>query len=101
MRQRSPDDGQAVVLVIGVVAVAAGLLLSIARLGTHLDAAARAQGAADAAALAGFTGGRNAAAALADANGAVLVGFAEGEQSVVVTVRVGDAEATARATSNP
>ncbi|HEY5662480.1 MAG TPA: hypothetical protein VIS05_00435 [Ilumatobacter sp.] len=61
----------------------------------------RARSAADAAALAGVTGGRPAAAALAAANGAELVGWSRDGHRVIVEVRVGGQRVTARATDEP
>jgi hypothetical protein len=58
---------------------------------------ARARTAADAAALAGAAEGRPAAAALARVNGGRLVAYRAEGPSVVVTVAVGRARATARA----
>lgn len=61
----------------------------------------RAQHAADAAALAGVTGGRSASAELAGANGATLVAWSRAGREVTVVVRVDDRAATARATDGP
>lgn len=64
----------------------------------------RAMAAADAAALAGVTGGRPAAEQLAAANGAVLVAWDERTGSgvvVTVTVDVDGRRATAAATDGP
>jgi len=85
-------------VVLGVVAVLAGLLLAVARLGGNLNDAAQARTAADAAALAGVHGGRAQAEALAQANGAVLTRFEVIGHDIVVAVAVGSAAATARAT---
>lgn len=101
MTRRAPDAGQAAIVVVGITAVAAGLLLSIARFGGRLDTASQARVAADAAALAGATDGRSRAEQMASENGATLIAFAVVGQSVVVTVRVGSEEATARATGQP
>jgi len=97
--RRGPDAGQAAIVVVGATAVTAMLLLSIARFGSRLDAASRARSAADAAALAGASEGRGRAEAMARENGATLMAFVAIDTSVVVTVRVGAEEATARATS--
>ena len=61
----------------------------------------RARTAADAAALAGVTGGRDAATEIAAANGAELVAWTRDGQTVTVTVRVDANRATARATNGP
>lgn len=82
---------------VGVVAVAAMLLVGLARLGAGAADGARAQNAADAAALAGAAEGEGAARELAIANGAELVRFEVVDGDVVVEVRLGDASATARA----
>src|SRR5262245_16120313 len=60
-----------------------------------------AQGAADAAALAGVTGGQAASSAVAARNRATLVAWSRSGFEVTVTVRVGDTTATARATDAP
>ena len=103
MRQHdeSRDHGQAVPVLIGVVAVLAAIALGIGRFGGHLTEAAQARTAADAAALAGVEGGARAAAALAAANHATLVSFTAEGDDVLVTVTVGQARATARATGGP
>ncbi|CAB4698692.1 MAG: hypothetical protein F2934_00080 [Actinobacteria bacterium] len=91
------DRGSVSLIVIGVVAVAVALLLSIGRFGRDLDDSARAQTAADAAALAGVQGGRQLAAEVAEANGAELVSFVADNGSVRVTTAVSGAVASARA----
>jgi hypothetical protein len=92
------DDGQAVPLVAALVAVAAVLVIGMGSLAGDVGDAGRARSAADAAALAGAAGGRAAAADLAAANGGALVAWQGDCDDVVVTVRVGRAVATARAT---
>ncbi len=67
----------------------------------HLRDGVQARTAADAAALASVRGGRTAALALATANGAELLAWQREGSAVVVTVRVGDATAAARATDAP
>ena len=62
---------------------------------------ARARTAADAAALASVRGGRAAADAIAAANGATVVDWRQLGDDIVVTVQVGDAVVTARATDAP
>jgi len=96
-----PDRGQAVPVLIGVVAVLAAIALGIARFGADLGDAARARTAADAAALAGVEGGADGAALLAAANHASLVSFTQDGDDVLVTVVVGRARATARASGGP
>jgi predicted RND superfamily exporter protein len=62
---------------------------------------ARAENAADAAALAGVARGEAAATAIAAANDATLVAWSRSGYEVTVTVRVGERQATARATNAP
>ena len=91
------DDGQAVPLAAALVVVAALLVVGMGALGRDVGDAGRARSAADAAALAGVVGGRPAAAAIAAANGGALVAWQGDGAAVEVTVRVGRATATARA----
>jgi hypothetical protein len=84
-------------LVAGIMAVAMVLLVAVGELGRSAADGARARTAADAAALAGAAGGRDAAAHLAAQNGGTLVSYAADEGAVLVTVSVGRASATARA----
>jgi hypothetical protein len=86
-------------VVAGLVAVAAVLVLGAGVLAGDVVDAGRARSAADAAALAGVHGGRRAASHLAAMNDARLIGWEQQGDSVVVTVRVGDAVAVARATA--
>lgn len=92
------DRGQAVPLTAALVAIAAVLVLGLGALAGDVVDAGRARSAADAAALAGALGGRPAAHAMAGRNGATLTAWHDSGDDVVVTVRVGDATATARAT---
>jgi len=80
-----------------VVVLAGVILLALAREGGIAVEAARARTAADAAALAGAAEGRAAAVRLADANDGRLLRYRPEGRDVVVTVRVGRADATARA----
>lgn len=95
------DDGQAVSFVVAFVGLAFALTMALATLAGDVIDAGRARTAADAAALAGAVEGRAAASRLAAANGAEVVSWAQSGATVTVTVRVGDAEATARATLDP
>lgn len=97
----SPDRGQAVMLVLALVAVMATAMVAAGRFGAHTVRIEQAQVAADAAALAGVVGGRPAAADLARRNGGVLVAFSSSGDDVIVSVAVGEATATARATRAP
>ena len=84
------------VLVLGVV-LAGTLALEVGRLGGAAGSRARAQTAADAAALAGAADGEPAARALAEANDARLVSFEERGADTRVVVELGPARATGRA----
>ena len=92
-----------VFVIVGAVGLTATLTLGFAELCSDLVDATRARTAADAAALAGVTGGQGRAAGVAAANGATIETFLAtaapgGGSTVTVTVRVGDATSTARAT---
>lgn len=102
MRDRHTDTGSALVLtvMIGLGLLGATTLALTPVLGDLLERQ-RARTAADAAALAGVSGGRGGATELARANGAVLIAWSESGDEVTVTVRVGDRTATARATDAP
>jgi hypothetical protein len=97
------ERGQAVPLALVVVAVAILATVAIAELGGNVVDAGRARTAADAAALAGVEGGREASATVAAENGATLVSWSsrpDGDGSTVtVTVRVGRARASAAASN--
>jgi hypothetical protein len=97
-RTHRSERGQAAPFAAMVVALAVVLTLAIARLAGGLVDAARARTAADAAALAAVLGGRAAAERLAAEHHASLVQWSRAGQDVLVTVRVGDAVVTARAT---
>ena len=84
------------VLVLGAV-LAGTLALQVGRMGGAARARAQAQTAADAAALAGAVDGEPAARALAEANGARLVGFEVRGADTRAVVEVGPARASARA----
>lgn len=98
------DRGQTTVLVAGVVALALLLVLAVGRLGTAAVERARARTAADAAALAGVIeepngagAGRRRAVEVANRNGATVETYRVEGTTVEVEVRVGSAQATARA----
>lgn len=92
------ERGSILPLMAVVLAVAVLMMLVLSALGTHAGRRARAQTAADAAALAGVYEGRAGAEDLAGRNGAVLVGFeTKGDVvRVVVSVEGVEAEAWAR-----
>jgi hypothetical protein len=84
---------------VAVVMVLVGVLcLGLGRLGGDANGRAKAQTAADAAALAGAADGEDEARALAVANGAEVLQIDTQGLEVQVRVRVGDVEAWARAT---
>jgi hypothetical protein len=85
------------VLFVGV-ALTAAITMALVPVLTGLTERQRARSAADASALAGAIGGRVSASDMARRNQAVLVGWSERGDEVVVTVRVGDHEVSARAT---
>jgi hypothetical protein len=86
---------------LALVGLAAVLTMAVGELAGDVIDATRARTAADAAALAGVTGGRTAAVRLAARNGGAVIAWARAGQTVTLTVRVGDAVATARATDEP
>lgn len=88
------------VVLVGVALIAAITLAMVPVLGELTDRQ-QASSAADAAALAGVTGGRAASAEFAARNDAVLVAWSVSGREVTVQVRVGDQVATARATDAP
>jgi hypothetical protein len=95
------DRGQAVVLLLAVVAMISLAVVAVGVFGARIVDRGRAQTAADAAALAATTGGRSAAARLAASNGAALISYAEAGDVVIVLVDVDGERATARATDGP
>lgn len=94
---RNRDTGQAVPLVLAVIALAIVVLLALAPLADGAAQRAQARAAADAAALAGAAEGEAAARAMATANGAELVGWRAAGTDVWVEVVLGDARAVAKA----
>jgi hypothetical protein len=100
---RERDRGAGSVLAVWAVVVAAVAIVVVAQVVVAAARQAAAQHAADAAALAGVSGGTDAARAVAAANAAELVDFSAtagrsgGAVRVTVTVRRGDRTATATA----
>jgi hypothetical protein len=86
--------GVVTILSLLAVGLVTALLVTTAQAAVGV---ARAQAAADAAALGAVHGGEAEARALADSNGAVLVRMARRGSCVEVLVRVGRAQARARA----
>jgi len=101
VREQHRDRGQAIVLVLAVVVIAVVLAVAMGRFSARLVDQQHAQLAADAAALAGVVGGREAAERLAAANDGVLTVFIVSGDEVFVEVRVADESAQARATRAP
>lgn len=91
------ERGQIVPLAAFLLAIVMLIGLLVVRLGLQVDRRARAQSAADAAALAGATEGEDVAGSVTEANGAVLESFVVQGSEVEVVVRLGDERATARA----
>jgi Flp pilus assembly protein TadG len=91
------ERGSVTVLVAVLLTLVAALCVSLSNLGAAAGDRARAQSAADAAALAGVAEGREAAERLAARNGAVLVDYREDEATVDVRVEVHGANAQASA----
>lgn len=92
-----PDRGQVTPLLALVVVMTVMVAFGLGRLGSVVIDRAEARTAADAAALAGVTGGRAEAERLATANHGVVERFVAVGGDIEVTVRVGWARATARA----
>ena len=96
------DRGSMLVFTVLVgLAFTSGALVATVSVFEELVARQRAQNAADAAALAGVTGGRLAAVDLAVANGATLLSWERSGRAVTVRVEVDGRAATARATDAP
>jgi Flp pilus assembly protein TadG len=89
------------VLVAAVLTIIVLATAGLARLGGAMVDDSRAQAAADAAALAAVEGGADAAARLAERNGAQLVSVDRVGDEVVVVVDVAGTRSTARASSSP
>ncbi len=91
------ERGSALPLAAGLIGVALLVLFSLGELGHIAVTRAKAQAAADMAALAGVYEGRAGAVDLARRNGGALVGYDDSGGRVAVRVRVGTAEAGATA----
>lgn len=101
MHSIGSNRGQAVVLLLAVVVMAALGVVAVGLFSERIVDRGRAQTAADAAALAATIGGRSAAARLATGNGARLVSYTQVGDAVTVVVEVDGERATARATDGP
>lgn len=95
------DAGTVVLAVAALVALGAVAMVAVAELTVAVVEASRARTAADASALAAVEHGPPAAGRLAAANGATLVSVHVDGDTAHVTVRVGRATASARATNGP
>ena len=101
------ERGQAIGLLIVVVTLIMATAAGVARLSIDIAQRSRAQNAADAAALAGATGGYADAVRAAQNNGGHLVAFARGAVSgadtltLTVTVQFGSQSAVARVSDAP
>lgn len=95
------DHGQAVILLLAVVMMAALAVVAVGAFSGRIIDRGRAQTAADAAALAATSGGRPAAVRLAAANGGTVIGYTEAGDAVTVVVEVEGERATARASDGP
>jgi predicted MarR family transcription regulator len=96
------DRGAALVLTILIaLAIVGAATVSVVPVLDTLFDRQRAHSGADAAALAGVTGGQGAAAEVAAANGGVLVAWSRDGRQVTVTVQVDGQRVTARATDEP
>ncbi len=91
------EAGQAMPLMLAVIAVAVVVLLALVPLARAGQERAAARTAADAAALAGAAEGEAAAREVAAANGAELVSWRAEGLEVWVQVQLGDASAEAKA----
>lgn len=91
------DSGQTTPLIALGLALVAGAIILLALLGNLATDRARARTAADAAALAGAAEGPDVARRVAAANGSSIEAYHRAGDEVEVTVKVGDARATARA----
>jgi len=104
MELRRNDAGQAAVFLLMVVmAVGIALTSALVEFGAIAQRRARAQTAADAAALASLDGGAAAASTYAERHGAIVVSWLQGPEphQVTVVVRLCDTTASARATNAP
>lgn len=95
------ESGQAVPLVAAVIVLAGVLTIALGSMAGDVIDAARAQTAADAAALASIEGGQRAAAQFAARHGGDLVAWSRRNEVITVAVRVGDVVRDARATGGP
>jgi hypothetical protein len=96
------DSGSMLVFVVMVgVAVTGAVTMALVPVLSGIVERQQAQSAADAAALAGVTGGRAASLSIAAANEGAVIAWSRSGHEVTVTVQVGERRATARATDAP
>jgi hypothetical protein len=100
-KRNGDERGQAVPIVLGLMAVAVVVVLALLPLVEAARQRAAARSAADAAALAGAAEGEAAAREVAAANGAALVRWRAHGHDVWVEVALGDARAEAKARREP
>jgi len=97
MRAGAGDEGQVLPLMTVALVLVVLMAIGLVRLGSGVADRARARTAADATALAGARDGEDLAAQVARDNHGELRSYVSRDRRVEVTVRVGQAEATARA----
>lgn len=97
--ERRSERSVVTVLAVAVVSMALSTALVLASLGVRVVSTERAGAVADASALAGVTGGQQAAGEVARANGAVLARLDHRGDTVVVSVQ--RSGITARAAARP
>jgi hypothetical protein len=93
----SRDHGSTLLAGLFVVALSGAALVGVASIASRAVDAARAQAVADAAALAGVTGGSFASARVAAVNGAELVSLRHVGDDIVVVVELHGVRRVARA----
>lgn len=103
MASRAPRGQAALVVVVITFVLCSAIAAGLTHVAATTRARARAQTAADAAALASVDGDRSDAVRLADLNGATVVAWhrGPGPYEVTVTVQIGGVTATSRATNAP
>lgn len=94
------DSGQAAVLTIALAVVVLASTHGLVRVGSAIIDRARADGVADAVALAVASGRSDVISALVRNTQATVASLNERDGDVIVQVRVGASLATARATTN-
>ena len=98
--QHHGEKAQATVWMVAALMVAMTVSVYLTRMAVAADRQSSAQSAADVAALAGVSGGRDAAQAVAERNGASIVEWSTSGGSVTVSIRRGEVVASASAAPN-